>query len=154
MFVSADKQIKDTLSGQASLLSELVAQALEPALTDVGLTFSMFELLTTIRACGTEASQADVARRLGITPPSLTEAVRLAVKSGVVEQRPSKTDGRSKTLALTTVGTKKLQKTLEAVNQAEKTLVNGIKQQDLQTAVLVLKAASRNLARGLMESQN
>lgn len=152
MDMSEDGSIKETLSGQASLLAELTAQSLEPHLERMGLTFSTFELLTSIRGAGRGASQADVARRLGITPPSLTEAARLAVKAGLIEQVASEHDRRSKTLALTAAGEKKLQETLSAVNQAERTMVKGIDSKDLRVAVNVLKAASKNLARGLADS--
>lgn len=143
--------IRDTLSGQASLLAELTAQALEPTLVKLGLTFSTFELLTSIRAAGKNASQADVARRLGITPPSLTEAVRLAVKAGLIEQAASASDGRSKTLCVTSLGTQKLKEVLIAVNHAEKLMVKGIGTEDLQSAIAVLQQASRNLARGMAD---
>ena len=154
MDVSAGKSIKETLSGQSSLLAELTAQALEPRLARLGITFSTFELLTSVRIAGRQASQADVARRLGITPPSLTEAVRLAVKAGLIEQTASLTDGRSKTLSITPLGTRKLQEILSAVNEAEKLMVEGISVQDLSVAIDVLKTASRNLARGMNVSDD
>ncbi len=149
MEMSAGKTIKDSLSGQASLLAELTARALEPKLQELGLTFSMFELLTSVRTAGRQASQADVARRLGITPPSLTEAVRLAVKAGLIEQVASESDGRSKTLVITDRGAKKMTETLQAVNEAEELMVKGISPRDLVVAVSVLSTAGKNLARGM-----
>lgn len=150
--MAVGNSVKDTLSGQASLLSDLTAQALEPELLRLDMTFSTFELLASVKTSGKRATQADIARRLGITPPSLTEAVRLATKAGLIDQKPSERDGRAKTLALTEAGGRKLQEILKAVNQTEKILVDGIDPVDLDVALGVLKVACRNVARELTGS--
>ena len=137
----------ETLSGQATLLGELIAQSIQPTLELLQVSFSTFELLSAVYASGPETPQAEIARRLGITAPSLTEAVIGAVKSGLVTQHDAPHDARSKTLQLTEKGKKVLQEILKSVNEAEESLVKGIQPQDLKVAVTVLKTANRNLAK-------
>lgn len=143
----------ETLSGQATLLGELIAQCIQPSLERLGISFSTFELLSAIHAAGSDLPQAEIARRLGITAPSLTEAVRGAVKADLVVQVPSPHDARSKSLQLTAKGGKVLQEILKGVNEAERTLVQGIQPQDLRLAVAVLKTANRNLAKKVSSGQ-
>lgn len=146
--------MQETLSGQATLLGELIAQSIQPTLERLGISFSTFELLSAVHVGGADLPQAEIARRLGITAPSLTEAVRAAVKANLVAQEPSPHDARSKTLRLTSAGARVLKEILSSVNQAEKTLVVGIQAQDLKVAISVLKTANRNLAKKVSESQD
>lgn len=145
--------MQETLSGQATLLGELIAQSIQPTLERLGVSFSSFELLSAVRASGPDTPQAEIARRLGITAPSLTEAVRSSVKAGLLEQRPSEFDARSKTLVLTEAGAVALQEILKSVNQAEQTLVVGIQAHELRLVIAVLKTANRNLAKAVSRGQ-
>lgn len=149
----ASSSIKDTLSGQANLLAELTGLALESTLDRLGMTMSSFELLSAIRASGANPTQADIARRLGITPPSLTEAVRHATNAGLVAQTPSPSDKRAKCLGLTANGEKNLAEILERVNQIEKRLVQGLDVAQVKSAIELLKAANRKLAKEIEESE-
>ena len=55
--MAVGNSIRDTLSGQASLLSDLTAQAIEPTLQRLGLTFSTFELLASVKTAGKRAAR-------------------------------------------------------------------------------------------------
>ncbi len=145
-----DAGLKDTLSGQASLLAELAMMSIQPVLKDQGITMSMFDLLGGVRGCGKKATQAEIARRLGISPVSLSETIATALKKGLVEQMASARDGRVKLLRLTSEGSLKLNRVLAAVNQMEQKMVKGIEPKELRTAVLVLETAGKNLAKDLM----
>jgi MarR family transcriptional regulator for hemolysin len=141
--------LPETLSGQASLMAELMTMAIEPACAEAGITLGTFELLSTIRAAGPRSSQASIARRLGITPPSLTEALHAAVRNGLVEPVPHPRDSRSKIVRLTDKGARALRKVLSAVNQAERALVEHVNPEELRVALAVLKRANRSLAQWL-----
>jgi len=84
---------------------------------------------------------------LGITAPSLTEAVRAAIQAGLVEQVPVPTDARAKNLRITVKGRVALDRIIEQVNETERIMVEGIEDRNLRSALVVLKTASRNLAR-------
>lgn len=143
--------IRDSLSGQASLLSELLTAAMEPQLREEGLTPAMFELLSSVRAAGGKSTQIEIARRLGITAPSLSEAVRGAVKGGFLEQIANPQDGRAKLLKLTHQGMLSLQRVLQAVGAAERSMVERVSHEELTVTIDVLKRANFNLARYMQE---
>ena len=130
-------------------LAELMNLAIEPACQEAGITMGGFELLSAVRSAGAKASQASIARRLGITPPSLTEALRIAVKAELVEQTASARDARAKQVRLTDKGSRALRKVMAAVNQAERTLVEQVSPEELRVALGVLKRANRSLAQAL-----
>ena len=138
--------MRGALSTQASVLSELVAARLEPVLESNGVNFGTFELLSAAHAADGKASQAELARRLGITAPSLCEAVKGAVAKGLVEQRPVKRDRRVHRIHLTRKGNALLKKLLQGLAETESVLAQGIPAADLALAVRVLGDAASNLS--------
>ncbi|MBS1716238.1 MAG: winged helix-turn-helix transcriptional regulator [Armatimonadetes bacterium] len=127
-------------------------ECLDSTLSELGLTQSTFDLLSAINAAGENASQADVARRLSITPPSLSESVRNAVKLGLIEQIPSSIDARVKVIRLTFLGKEKLERVVHSLNKIEEKCVNGVNQLDLRVATKVLRQATNNLSNFLATS--
>src|SRR5476651_1423749 len=99
-------QMRHTLSGQAGLLCELLTAAIEPKLQETGVSLGTFELLSAVHASGGKATQVEIARRLGITPPSLSESVKGATARNLIEQHVDSDDGRRKILKLTPTGKK------------------------------------------------
>jgi DNA-binding MarR family transcriptional regulator len=144
-------EVRDTLSGQAGLLCELLTAAMEPKLIEANISLGMFELLSATHASGGRATQIEIARRLGITPPSLSETVRTAAHRGLVEQHVDSDDGRRKILKLTPEGRKAMQTIVKGVNIAESRMVDGIEPAQIVSVVEVLRRVNRNLARILQE---
>jgi len=144
--------MRDSLSGQAGLLCELLTSAMEPKLDETEISLGTFELLTAIYGSGGRATQVEVARRLGITPPSLSEAVKSACARGLAEQQHDSNDGRRKILKLTAKGRKAMQSIVKGVNSAETKMVEGIDPEQIASAIEVLRRANRNLARFLQDS--
>jgi MarR family transcriptional regulator for hemolysin len=138
----------DRLSSQVSLLSELIAMRVEERMKESGLSISTFELLSAIRAGGSGETQAEVARRLGIRPASLSEAVRSAVEKGLLTQKSEKGDKRVKRLVLARKGERVLEGALGALAAAERDMVRGITSERLAQAREVLQMAARNLTDG------
>lgn len=141
------RQVSDSLSGQAGLLVELLTAAMSPELERVGLTVSSFELLSAIHASGGKASQAEIAQRLNIRPPSLSEAVRYASQKGLVEQVGVEEDRRLKRLRLTAAGRRAVHEVLESVRQTESEMVAECTPEEITEAVQLLRRINRNLAR-------
>lgn len=139
----------DSLTTQAVLMSEYISAIIEPALLANGLKPATFDLLSTIHAAGEGATQANIAFRLGIKPPSLTEALR-SVKH-LVEQVPSPTDSRAKHLKLTTEGRSALAAAIKAIEEAGKSVSTGIDNNELEAAIDVMKRANQILERSLSE---
>ena len=65
---------------------ERQAEWLEPRLADLGVSWATFQLLTTVAGAGEEASQIEVARRLGVTAATLSESVQGHVGRGLLKQ--------------------------------------------------------------------
>ncbi len=143
--------MRDSLAAQVSLFNELLSSAMDPELEKLGITPSTFELLSAIRGAGGRGTQVEVARRLGITAPSLSEAVSHAVARGLVEQKLGVRDKRSKVLILSPTGKQAVERVLKGVNLAEQKMVEGVDHDELNAAVEVLKKVNRNLARSLQD---
>lgn len=141
--------LKDSLTVQASILSDLSAACLEPTLERYGLTLSGFEMLSALKAAGGECSQAELARRLGIQPPSLSEAVRTILKTKLVESVRSEEDARLRLVRLTELGRTALEEVLAAMEETNALATKGIPTGARETALEVLKTATRNLAKRL-----
>ncbi|MDR3688880.1 MAG: MarR family winged helix-turn-helix transcriptional regulator [Fimbriimonas sp.] len=146
--------MKDSLAGQAGLLSELLTSAMEPKLKQADISLGTFELLSAIYASGGRSTQVEVARRLGITPPSLSESVKAACSRALVEQHADAGDARRKILKLTSKGRKAMQSIVKEVNVAESKMVEGIDAAHLGSAIEVLRRVNRNLARFLQDAAN
>jgi len=122
---------------------------MEPQLERAGLTLSSFELLSAIRSSGGKASQADIARRLGITPPSLSEAVRYASQKGLIEQVADPEDKRLKRLRLTAAGRKSVHVVLAAIQETENAAFADFDPAKIEASISLLREINRNLARRL-----
>lgn len=144
-------ELRESLSGQAGLLCELLTAAMEPKLEDSGVSLGTFELLSAVHASGGKATQIEVARRLGITPPSLSESVKGAASRNLIEQHIDSDDGRRKILKLTAAGRKAMQSIVKGVNNAENRMVDGIDESQIAIVIDVLKRVNRNLARIVQE---
>jgi len=144
--------MRETLSGQAGLLCELLTSAIGPKLEEADISLGTFELLSAIYASGGRSTQVEVARRLGITPPSLSEAVKAASSRLLVEQHTDSDDGRRKILKLTPKGRKAMQSIVKGVNSAESRMVEGIDATQIASVVDILRRVNRNLARILQET--
>lgn len=138
--------LRESLSGQAAVLSELCMAYLEPRLTELGITFGTFELLSAVRAAKGAVHQAELARRLSISPPSLCEALKIAVKKGLLRQETPEGNQRAKVVSLTLAGTNALDRTLEAMADLERTLRGSLDAERLRGATATLAEANRLLA--------
>lgn len=139
--------LADSLCAQAGLLTELVGEAIAPDLRSAGLSLSQFEMLSAIRSAGGQATQAEVARRLGITPPSLCEALKPLVAAGLVEQRPSRRDKRANAVTLSLKGHAAVRKVVAAVQRTEAELGDSLEPADLDTTLRVLRQVTARLLR-------
>lgn len=136
-----------SLFAQAELLTQLVAEAIAPALAKGGLSSSTFALLSAISASDGRLTQAEVAKRLAVTPPTLSEAVKVGVKLGLLVQIPDTKDARVKRLELTAMGRSKAKEILKSLRQLEVEVLGSIDPLNLRVATDALHDASLNLSR-------
>ena len=145
-------EVRDSLSGQAAVLCELLTSAMEPHLRRQGMSLATFELLSAIHSLRSRATQAEVARRLGITPPSLSESVKAASRFGWVEQEANPADARAKILRITPKGAKSLNTVVKAVRELEESMLSNLDAAETAMAISVLRKANKNLALGLQKT--
>ena len=141
--------LQQSLSGQAALLTELLSSALEPHLRKSGLTPATFDLLTAVHASENGTSQADLARRLRVSAPTLSEAVHAAEERGFLTASKSTSDKRLRVIKLTTVGQRAVDQALKALNLLEMQVVEELEDREVKAAVLVLKRVNQRIAQRL-----
>lgn len=125
------------LGPRIAAIYEAQAAFMEPRLAEIGVSWATFQLLTCIYAAGS-SSQAEIARRLGVTPATLSEAVTAQAKSGVVAQVSSSSDRRVKELRLTDKGTELMKQVIGIVEQSETVMVQGLKDAERVAAAKLL----------------
>jgi DNA-binding MarR family transcriptional regulator len=143
---SVRDELRITLTGQAAMLNELAMAYIEPTLRQGGLNWGTFELISAVHAANGQAKQSELADRLGITPPSLCEALKTAVKKGFLEQVTSETDQRAKIVRLTNEGKQILDQALQTIAQMESRLKDSLDSQRVSEAIALLTDANRVLA--------
>ncbi len=144
----------DSISAQAALLNELMTAVAVPEMQAAGISASVFELLSAINAGQGKETQASIARRMGITPPSLTEAVQAAVKRGLIEQVLSETDARTKHLRLTVRGRTIFRRILARIESAEGHALSVLSAQEYGAALDALRRLNRALAKTIEQTSN
>lgn len=151
---SSGDELRTTLTGQAAILSELASAFIEPSLRQQGMNLGTFELLSAVQASKGQAKQNELAERLGITPPSLCEALKSAVKKGFVEQVPSPQDQRAKIVRLTNKGSKALDFALQTINLMESRLRNSLDSEKLKDSISLLAEANKVLALAIQQQSS
>jgi DNA-binding MarR family transcriptional regulator len=118
--VQRPNDVENLIGPRIAAVYELQAAWMEPKLKEIGVSWSTFQLLTTVHSAGSEATQAEIAARLGIKPPTLTESVQSHVQKGLLKQSTSPLDKRAKLLTLTPKSQKILGKIKTLVIESEK----------------------------------
>ncbi|MCB0825464.1 MAG: winged helix-turn-helix transcriptional regulator [Armatimonadetes bacterium] len=117
---------RELIGARVATLYELQSAWLEPRLRDIGVRWTSFQFLAAIVGAGEEASQAEVARRLGLSPATLSETVQNHINIGWIEQTKSERDKRLKVLRLTNDGKKLMMKIRALVVECETLVANSV----------------------------
>ncbi|RIK01554.1 MAG: hypothetical protein DCC46_00470 [Armatimonadetes bacterium] len=141
--------VGNSLVTQTTVVSDLIASFLGQRLGKHSLSPALFDLLSTVYTLKDRGSQVEVAERLGISAASTSEAVRLASNKGLLEQVADGTDKRRKRLLLTPKGKQKLQSALEELQAADQALLEGLRAEEVEAAISVLRKAEQNLVRAV-----
>ena len=119
-----------------------------------GISTSVFELLSAVNAGQGRETQATIARRMGITPPSLTEAIQASVKRGLLEQVPSSTDARTKQVKLTVKGRTVFRRIVSQIESAEKHALSVLSDEEYAAALDAMRRLNRALAKRIELTRN
>lgn len=96
--------ISRAVAPRVAALQEMQSEWMQPVLEQLRISAATFQLLTTVFAGDGQLSQAELGRRLGLAPATISEAIAAQVKAGILTQGSSDTDGRVRTVQLTSRG--------------------------------------------------
>jgi MarR family transcriptional regulator for hemolysin len=136
---------RESLGPRVAAIYELQSVWLEPKLKKAKISWNTFQLLTAIEGGEERVSQAEVARRIGVTPATLSETVQQHVRAGMLEQRVDGSDRRVKILVLTEAGREKMKQIREMVRELENTMTKGLSDRTLQNVASALDQVAENL---------
>jgi len=142
------------LGARIAAVYELHAQLLEPKLREMGISWASFQLLAAAHAAGKSGSQAELARRLGLSPATLSEAVQAHISRGLLVIERSPTDARVRLVRLTPRGQDIMRKVQTALDSIATTMLKGVPKSEVQVAQRVLDRIVRNLENQLAESES
>lgn len=140
---------KAFLGARIAAVYELHSEWMEPRLEAMGVSWSSFQLLTTVANAGASASQIEVATRLGVTAATLSEAVQAHVQSGLIARTQSTKDKRVKILQLTPHAQEILRKIRDLVVESEEAMTRGVLPDEIAVTRKVLDRMMQNLESAL-----
>lgn len=120
-------------------LHEAIWSAFEPRLQQIGLSMTDFQVMSAIHAARGMAAQIQIAAALGITAPSLSEAVRAMERSGLVQRKVTSADRRVRILGLTDKGDAMLRSAFRILESIEASMTEGLRERDHDVALVTIK---------------
>ncbi len=118
------------------------------AVAHVGLSQAMAWPLVMIGRHGDGLRQGVLAEILGIEGPSLARSVEQLADAGFIERREDPVDRRAKTLHLTPAGIEACDKIEDALGGLRGRLFDGISDESMETALMVIQTLQRRLGCG------
>jgi len=110
-----------------------------------GVTADQFVLLATL-ARGAALTQRELAARMPSDPSTVRAMLVLLERHGLVSRDTHPTDGRSRTVALTTAGRQKFQRVWEAGQSIRDQMVSSLSAREAGTLVTLLRRVAESLA--------
>jgi MarR family 2-MHQ and catechol resistance regulon transcriptional repressor len=128
------------------------AYALED-ISSLGMCMSDFSILEILLHKGPLPS-TDIARRVSLTPGSMTTAIDRLEERGLVERQPSKNDRRSRLVALTPAGRKLIQPAFQRHCTSLEKVAAPLSKKDRETLITLLKKFGMSAQEGLTERRS
>lgn len=114
-------------------------QRLNDELAQIGQTQARWESLFWIEAAGGHATQRQVAQRVGIEGPTFARMLDRLEKEKLVVRRPSKSDRRTKTIALTKEAGPRLKEISDMSDRLRSRLLEDIDPAELVACLAVVR---------------
>lgn len=118
--------------------------AVEAALRPHGLGVTQWHVMYHLANDG-PSTQRDLTEWLAVERATLSGVVASLVRKGLVEQLPDDNDGRVRLVRLTDLGRQRWAAVADPIEPISRIAFSGIDPGDLDTAVRVLRAATRQL---------
>ncbi len=143
----------ERLGPRVATLYELQAIYLEPQLKALGVSWSSFQLLSAVQGVGSNASQAEIARRLCVTAATMSEAVSQHVHLGLLERVGKDGDRRVKLLKLTPHSRELMGKVKTVIQEMEQVIIRGLAAQTVERCAATLDKAITSLETAISETK-
>ena len=127
-------------------LDRMHRRAIEREVGEMGLHRSQHRLLMTLSHGEEMPSQAELARRLDISPPAVAGALGRLEKGGYILRTEDKEDGRNHKVRLTEKGESILKSTRQRFDSVDRTMFEGIGEQELKMFCDLVDRMGQNLA--------
>ncbi|MBS1723170.1 MAG: winged helix DNA-binding protein [Armatimonadetes bacterium] len=141
----------EQIGARVATIYELQSAWLEPRLRKIGVSWTTFQLLTTVASAGKRASQVEVARRIGVTAATLSETVYNHVKSGLLQQVPSERDRRVKILQLTEESKAMMRQIKRQIGEVEVLMTHGLSERQSSELASLLDKVLANLEQEMVD---
>jgi len=128
----------EMIGPRVAAVYEVQSAWLEPRLRKIGVSWGTFQLLSAVSGSGQNASQIEVAKRLGVTAATLSESVYSHVQRGLLEQVASRKDRRVKVLRLTDSAKTLMRQIRKYVNESETVLSQGLTEKEANQLAALL----------------
>ncbi|MBS1714019.1 MAG: winged helix-turn-helix transcriptional regulator [Armatimonadetes bacterium] len=135
----------EMIGPRVAAVYEVQSAWLEPRLRKIGVSWGTFQLLSAVSGSGQNASQIEVAKRLGVTAATLSESVYSHVQRGLLEQAASRKDRRVKVLRLTDSAKTLMRQIRKYVNESETVLSHGLTEKETTQLVALLDKVLDNV---------
>lgn len=136
------------LAKRAGRLQNLVQQAVRTELTDLGLTYAEFEVMTILRRAGSpyRMRPTDLTRSALLTSGGTSNVLQRLEKAGHIERGSDEGDGRGRWVRLTAEGLRVTEDALVASGSAHVDVLGGIPPETLRAAADALRDVLAPLA--------
>jgi DNA-binding MarR family transcriptional regulator len=116
---------------------------LEVCLADIAMTPAQYTVMSLL-AAQNDQSSADLARRAGVTPQSMSEIIAALERKRLISRSESPEHRRILTVHLTAQGRRALKTCDRRVNELEVRLLDGLSERDVETLRKFLYAVIHN----------
>ncbi len=126
-------------------LDRLHRKAIERQVGEMGLHRSQHHLLMMLSRSEEMPSQAELARRMEISPPAVTGLLARLEKDGYILRQEDNKDSRNRKVRLTNKGREILESTRMRFDGVDGAMLNGISEAEMKLFSELLKRMSENL---------
>lgn len=140
-FISRDgSRFVESLNEVSYLYGELVCRDMEK----IGMRYSYRHILKPLMENKT-LTQLELVNLTGQKAPTVSITLRNMENDGIVRREKNSTDRRETHVYITDKGKKMYKKVLSALEKADKAILNGISESDLESLITVLEKMKENI---------
>ena len=144
-FIPENKSSKGDVVAAIQMVARQARTHYARHLLETGL-YAGQENVIELLAANEAMTPGQIAKALGVRPPTITKTIARLEEQGFVQRAPSANDGRQVQVTLSENGRAILEAVADARRKAEKEAMRGIKKKDRKQLVAFLAAIAVNLA--------